>query len=579
MRVAARAVERRINADTSDHAAPTLPCACGQRARYAGRRGKIIESVLGPLALERAYYHCESCEAGYCPRDSALGIEGTSLSPAVTRMVGLVGATVSFAEGHELLNELAGVQVPTKHVERAAEALGREVAEDEKRVVEPLPADEPVAPTLYLGMDGTGVPMRASELVGREGKQPDGSSKTREVKLCTVWSAEGRDEEGTPVRDAGSVSYSAAIESAARRETDEQPSDFAERVMREATRRGFDRAPRRAVLGDSAPWISNLATDHFPDAIQIVDRFHAKQHLSDVGKSIYGATSDLAKAWARQRHDELDAGDVDAILRALAIHAEADDEVRKCVDYVTTNRDRMRYAEFRAMGLCTSTGVVEAGKFAARLRSERDASAPGCTGPWPEQTPSSRCVAASCPGGSRTSGRGALCDVQRPDRPAGSGRIARCSLARHGRPPAGDDGPGHQHGLRVGRDFWVPCRRPSAGRPRASARSQPRAGRRPWLRVPERALARGPCRWASSGSPTRPGATSRRRRSRNRRAHVDLAGQDPDAIASAVASEAKGPCRAHVHALCCASSTPRSRATDRPEIGALPRSCGLADRA
>ena len=100
-----------------------LPCACGESARYAGRHGKDFESVLGPLRLERAYYHCELCEAGFCPRDRALGLEGGSLSPGVLRMTGLVGAMVSFEEGHELLHELAGVDVPTKHVERAAEAL------------------------------------------------------------------------------------------------------------------------------------------------------------------------------------------------------------------------------------------------------------------------------------------------------------------------------------------------------------------------------------------------------------------------------------------------------------------------
>ncbi len=233
--MAARAVERRLNADTSDHGGPTAPCGCGEPARYAGRRPKSFTSVLGPLTLERAYYHCDACDTGFCPRDAALGLQATSLSPAVTRMVGLVGAMVSFEEGHELLAELAGIQVPTKHVERAAEALGREVADDEKHVASPPPADEQVAPTLYLGMDGTGVPVRKEELVDRPGKQPDGSAKTREVKLCTVWSAEGRDEEGTPVRDEGSISYSAAIESAAQKDTDTVPSEFAERVGREAT--------------------------------------------------------------------------------------------------------------------------------------------------------------------------------------------------------------------------------------------------------------------------------------------------------------------------------------------------------
>ena len=295
MRVAARVVEQRLNADTSDHAGPMLPCACGQSARYAGRHGKNFESVLGPLRLERAYYHCELCEAGFCPRDRALGLQGGSLSPGVLRMAGLVGAMVSFEESHELLHELAGVDVPTKHVERAAEALGREVAEDEKLVVEPPEPNEPLAPTLYLGMDGTGVPVRKKELVDRPGKQPDGSSKTREVKLVTIWSAEGRDKEGTPVRDAGSITYSAAIESAAHKDTDATPSEFAARVEREATRRGFERAARQAVLGDGAIWIWNLTYEHFPDAVQIVDRFHAKQHLSDVSKSIYGAGTDLAQ--------------------------------------------------------------------------------------------------------------------------------------------------------------------------------------------------------------------------------------------------------------------------------------------
>ena len=212
LRVAARAVEQRLNADTSDHRGPTAPCpSCGQPARYVARRAKTFTSVLGPLTPTRAYYHCTPCAAGFCPRDRVLGLEGTTLSPAVTRMVGLVGAMVSFEEGHELLHALAGVDVPTTHVERAAEALGREIAEDEHHVVEPPGAHESLAPTLYLGMDGTGVPVRKAELVDRPGKQPGGSATTREVKLVTVWSAEERDKDGTPMRDEGSISYSAAM--------------------------------------------------------------------------------------------------------------------------------------------------------------------------------------------------------------------------------------------------------------------------------------------------------------------------------------------------------------------------------
>jgi hypothetical protein len=214
--------------------------------------------------------------------------------------------------------------------------------------------------------------MRKSELVDRPGKQADGSAKTREVKLCTVWSAEGRDKEGVPVRDEGSVTYSAAIESAATRDTDRTLSPFAQRVMREATRRGFEQAKRQVVLGDGAAWIWNLAGEQFPEAIQIVDRFHAKEHLSDVAKAIFPGDSNRAKEWAGHRHDDLDEGRMDELLAALEAHTSSCDEARKCRDYFTENRHRMRYPEFHAQGLCTSTGVVEAGcKVAIGTRLKR----------------------------------------------------------------------------------------------------------------------------------------------------------------------------------------------------------------
>ena len=275
---------QRFNADDSDHSGSTRACACGRTARYAGRRPKTFITLLGPLTLERAYYHCDACRTGVCPRDQALGMQqATSLSPATTRMVGLTAAEVSFAKTSELLAVLAGVEVETRQVERTAEALGRQVADDERAVTEqtaPAPA-----PTLYLGMDGTGVPVRPAEVEGRRGKQPDGSAKTREVKLATLWTAEGRDPRGRPVRDPGSVSYNAAVESAASRDTDPQPAAFAQRVYREAQRRGFDTADRQVVIGDGAPWILNVAAEQFPGAIEIVDIYHAKQHLCDVAKT------------------------------------------------------------------------------------------------------------------------------------------------------------------------------------------------------------------------------------------------------------------------------------------------------
>ena len=157
LQLAARAIEQRLNADTSDESGSRLPCRCGREAQFMGRRRKTFRSVLGPLQWKLAYYYCFACGHGFFPGDRHLGMEGTSLSPAVTRMIGTVGALVSVAEGSELLQELAGVSIDAKQVERTAEALGREIADDERQRSEPV--DTLVLPqTLYLGADGKGHP-------------------------------------------------------------------------------------------------------------------------------------------------------------------------------------------------------------------------------------------------------------------------------------------------------------------------------------------------------------------------------------------------------------------------------------
>jgi hypothetical protein len=280
-----------------------------------------------------------------------------SLTPGVLRMTGSVAALVSFEESSALLQELAGVEISTSQVERAAEALGAEIAADERCRVDRMGE---VVPTIYLGMDGTGVPMRKSEVAGRAGKQTDGSAKTREAKVVTMWTAEARDEEDKPVRDPGSITYSAAIESAAASDTSPERSDFAERVLRETTRRGFTEASRCVVLGDGAAWIWNTARELFPQAIQILDRFHAKEHLSEVGKAVYG-DSVQGKKWIQRRYDELDEGRLKSLLKALDRQTAQYEQAQQCADYIRNNQDRMRYPEFHEQGLCTSTGVVEAG--------------------------------------------------------------------------------------------------------------------------------------------------------------------------------------------------------------------------
>lgn len=354
LRAANGLVAHHINADHSDMQGTRLACGHGHDARYAGRRSRTVTTVLGPMTLVRAWYHCETCNAGFAPRDRGLGIDAGPLSPGVLRMVGYAAGEYSFATSSRMIDVMAALRVDAKTVERHAEALGREVAEDERNVVEPEPMD---APTLYVGLDGTGIPVRKSETEGRKGKQADGLAKTREVKLASVWSAERRGPKcGRPVRDPGSASHSAAIENIASRDTDPEASRFASRILRELERRGFHRAERQVIIGDGAAWIWNFACEHLPRAIQIVDIFHARQRLFDIAKTIYGPGTDMATAWGKRLCDELDRpGGIDIVIDEI----ERNPACKKAAAYFRNNRDRMRYAEFQKHGLCVSSGVVE----------------------------------------------------------------------------------------------------------------------------------------------------------------------------------------------------------------------------
>lgn len=373
LQLAARAVETRLNRDRSDAADRTRRCSCGQPARYAGRRRKTFTSALGELTLERAYFHCPQCAKGSFPRDEQLGMAHTALSPAVQRMSASAAARVSFAEASQLLEDLAGIAVHPKHVERTARAIGQEIARAE---VGQVPADShevvPDAATMYVEIDGTGVPARKSETAGRKGKQADGSGRTREAKLLTVFTAESRDAEGRPQRDRGSASYSAAIESAASNPFAPQPSAFSRRVWREASRRGVFAARRQVVIADGAAWIWSVVREQMPAALEILDLFHAKERLWDVAKALHADHRDLLETWAETRCEELEQGRWKQLMQSLGREAASCEQARQCQEYFRTHRQRMRYPEFRAQGLCVGSGAIEAAcKTAVGTRLKR----------------------------------------------------------------------------------------------------------------------------------------------------------------------------------------------------------------
>ena len=323
-------------------------------------RTKSLVTVLAPVSLRRAYYHCEPCGAGVIPKDVELDVSATSFSPGVRRMMGRVGAQMPFDSGRQQIEDLAGVIVTTKEVERVAEGVGEQLETGASREREAVLSGKVVsieAPTkLYIAMDGTGVPMVGRETAGRTAKEGNGQAKTREAKLGCVFTQTRLDEQHDPVRDEASTTYVGAIETA---------EEFGRRLHAEAARRGLSRAAQVIVLGDGAPWIWTLAGLYFPGALQIVDLYHAREHVSDLGKVLYGQSSDSAKQWTTARTAELDAGDIDVMLRSLRRlrpgNPLAQEELRRAIAYFETNNERMCYGFFRRQGLFVGSGVIEAG--------------------------------------------------------------------------------------------------------------------------------------------------------------------------------------------------------------------------
>jgi len=353
-------LEKLLNSDGGSYRGTKIPCGQGHGAEFVEYRGKEVLTVLSRVAVQRAYYYCPVCAGGVIPKDQELDIVGTCFSPGVRRLMGHVGGKDSFAAGRKDLEELAGIMVKTKSLERVSEILGGQIESSSQQERELALRGKvlsfPPVPLLYLALDGTGVPMVSRETEGRKGKDSTGKAKTREAKLGCVFTQTKVDEEGYPVRDAESTSYVGAIETA---------EEFGCRIYAEAVRRGVTRAAKVIVLGDGAPWIWGIAEEHFPGAIQTVDLYHAREHLVSLAKIAYEVDSVRWKQWLAARVEQLDAGEIESLVISLRRLRSQGGTVRdptdKAIDYFQTNRQRMRYADFRRQGLFVGSGVIEAG--------------------------------------------------------------------------------------------------------------------------------------------------------------------------------------------------------------------------
>jgi hypothetical protein len=330
-------------------------CACGAMARFRERRPRLLVTRHGEGFLWRRYYYCGACRKGFAPLDDDLGLDRGATTTQVRVWVATLGAYLPFAQAAIALEQLTGVRLGSSTVERVTLAVGTSVQQAQRQRSQQhrqgalaQPALKP--PRLYIGMDGKMVPLR--DPWKRDGSAGELTCRWAECKAGVVYQALAGPKGD---RGVGRRAYVATLEKAAL---------FGQQLATVAHEQGVHWAREVVVLGDGASWIWQIAATQFPEAIQIVDFFHASEHLWGVAREWFGPESEAAKTWVKARQDELHQDDLAAVLTAIRAWKPRSAERRKLrketLHYFASNQERMRYGTFRRRGYHIGSGVVEA---------------------------------------------------------------------------------------------------------------------------------------------------------------------------------------------------------------------------
>lgn len=317
---------------------------CDKEHRCVDSREKTILTLVGPVSLRRAYYPTgKDCAGSGFPLDEDLGIAGERTTPGMRRAMSWMGAMGPFVKGEETFFTLSGVRVSKTLIWKTAETVGKRLASKEEETRNTametplaLNSEKPI-PRLYGTLDGAKIHLE-------EG--------WKEIKVMAWYEP----ATGVSVKrdEAEKISFAARLEAA---------ETFGEFFWSEGRRRGIERAREIVIIGDGAPWIWNLVDEHLPTAVQIVDYYHARQHLWEVAHAIHGEGTRQAVLWVKTVERLLIAGRIEDLIdqfrKLCPMKSEARETIRKNINYFTANRDRMRYRTFRRKRYHIGSGIVE----------------------------------------------------------------------------------------------------------------------------------------------------------------------------------------------------------------------------
>jgi len=334
---------------------------CQADARFVSRRDKRIVSLLGELRLKRAYYHCRSCGQGHVPLDEEVGLGSSHLTPAASEVTCLAGVQTSFAQASETtLRKMCGLRLSESTVERTTESAGERLAallaEGEtfaKLRGESRPwqweRDACGRTCAYVGLDATGIRQQGEGGVKADGRMayvgliynPRGASWTRERRRASL---------------PHQVRYLAGFY---------ELDALGLELRRQAAQTGWDDAQQQIALSDGGAGLEEFFRKNFPLAVVILDFWHAKEHLVELGKVLFSEGSDEGQKWLDERCHQLKHAGGTAVLHALETldltgKSDAVRETYRCeTNYFRNHQHKMDYPHYLAQGWQIGSGPVE----------------------------------------------------------------------------------------------------------------------------------------------------------------------------------------------------------------------------
>ncbi len=367
---------------------------CGHEQHLVDYRTKQILTMMGKVEFKRAYYQCQrekeqkgeqgdqkqGCP-GRVPADQLWGIDQRRTTPGVQEAIGYLCARLTFEEAAETFSRFLPLHMTARQAQNLMEPVGKALAEKEEKVLKALFEQAAQKHTsvqeqhelltlksierLYIEMDGIMERLRRGTVEMEASEKKRKGDVYRELKVGAIFEAERGRERSELVPDVWvDTPKENSMRYVARRTA---KGDFDQLLYGLARQAGLEQAKQVVVLGDGAPWIWKLACEHFPGSVQIVDLYHAQEHVWQVARAVYGPQTVAAEGWAKDACDLLVHGNIEELAAAIAAlppiapePGESRSVPEKAVDYFTTNAERMRYPTFRAQGMHVGSGIAEA---------------------------------------------------------------------------------------------------------------------------------------------------------------------------------------------------------------------------